>query len=333
MQPSTDAAPDASETASPVLEVRNLSVRFNDHRGVGRAVEDVSFDVHPGEALGIVGESGSGKSVTAMAIMGLLPRNAIVRGEVRFGGVDLLTLSPRKRARYRGRHLSMVLQDPMSALDPVFTVRSQIHEPLRLHQRMKRDAAERTAIQLLELLQVPAPKRVLDAYPHELSGGMRQRVAGAIALSCQPDVLIADEPTTALDPTVQANYLDTLEEAQRRLNFGTIFITHDFGVVARLCSRVLVMYSGQVMETGPTRTVLQEPANPYTKALLESVPDVYRSVEALPSIVGAPPGIFDRPAGCPFAPRCPSVGRECHEAVPDVTTVSPDHTSRCWRHG
>jgi oligopeptide/dipeptide ABC transporter ATP-binding protein len=316
----------------PVLEVRNLSITFHDRRGSGRAVDDVSFVVQAGEAVGLVGESGSGKSVTAMAIMGLLPQNAEVSGEILFHGVDLLSLSSKARASYRGRHLSMILQDPMSSLDPVFTVRSQLGESLRLHQKLPRAQRRQTAIELLRLLQIPAPERVMGAYPHELSGGMRQRVAGAIALSCEPDILIADEPTTALDPTVQARYLDTIEAAQKRLGFGVIFITHDFGVVTRLCSQVVVMYSGSVMESGPTATILREAENPYTKALLESVPDLYRPAEALPSIPGAPPSIFAKPNGCPFSPRCPVVMDRCVEQVPPSATISTDHVSRCWRH-
>jgi oligopeptide/dipeptide ABC transporter ATP-binding protein len=321
-----------TEAAPPVLEVRNLSVRFRDRRGVGHAVDDVSFTVRAGEALGIVGESGSGKSVTALAVMGLLPANADVDGEILFKGEDLGPLPPRARARYRGRHLSMILQDPMSSLDPVFRIRTQILEPLRLHQGLGRRDAERVALEMLGLLQVPAPERVLRAYPHELSGGMRQRVAGAIALACQPEVLLADEPTTALDPTVQATFLDILDGAQDRLGFGTVLITHDFGVVARLCTQVVVMYSGRVMEAGPTRELLRSPANPYTAGLLASLPNARRKIDLLPSIAGSPPSIFDRPTGCPFHPRCPAATDGCREAAPGPTTLGPGHLSRCWRH-
>jgi oligopeptide/dipeptide ABC transporter ATP-binding protein len=317
---------------APLLEVRNLSVRFRDRRGLARAIEDVSFTVRRGEALGIVGESGSGKSVTATAIMGLLPSNAEVSGEILFDGVDLLRLRNSERARYRGRRISMVLQDPMSSLDPVFTIRSQISETLKRHQKLDRRQREEAALELLRLLHVPAPGRVLDAYPHQLSGGMRQRVAGAIALSCQPQLLIADEPTTALDPTVQLNYLDTIADAQERLGFGTMFITHDLGVVAHLCTRIIVMYSGRVMESGTTAQVLRSPQNPYTTALLRSVPDVHRDVDALPSIRGVPPSIFRRSPGCPFADRCELVFDRCREAVPPEFAVAESHYSRCWRH-
>ncbi|HMG44195.1 MAG TPA: ABC transporter ATP-binding protein [Acidimicrobiales bacterium] len=316
----------------PVLEVRNLSVRFRDRRGVGHAIDDVSFSVRPGEALGIVGESGSGKSVTALAVMGLLPANAEIEGEILFKGVDLAALPPKARRGYRGKHLSMILQDPMSSLDPVFRIRTQINEPLRIHQGLRRREREQAALHMLRLLQVPAPERVMRSYPHELSGGMRQRVAGAIALACQPEVLLADEPTTALDATVQANFLDILDQAQTRLGFGTVLITHDFGVVARLCTRVVVMYSGRVMEAGATRDVLRSAANPYTVGLLKSLPDAKRKIDVLPSIAGSPPSIFDRPAGCPFHPRCPVATDECGEEMPGATEIGPGHLSRCWRH-
>ena len=259
-----------------VLDVRDLRTHFFTRRGVGKAVDGVSFTLRRGETLGLVGESGCGKSMTCLSILRLHPRPAsrIVGGQVLFRGEDLLQKSEPEMRRYRGRHLAMILQDPMTALNPVFTVGNQLAEPLRLHQRLRGRTLWQQAAEVMRLVRIPAPETRLGAYPHQLSGGMRQRAVGAIALSCNPDVLIADEPTTALDVTIQAAYLALLKEIQARVGLSILFVTHDFGVVARMCDRVAVMYAGKIVELADTRTLFERPAHPYTEALLHSVPDV-----------------------------------------------------------
>jgi oligopeptide/dipeptide ABC transporter ATP-binding protein len=234
--------------------------------------------------------------------------------------------------RYRGKRIALVLQDPMTALNPVFTVRDQLAEPLRVHQGLRGRRLRARAIELLQLLRVPAAAERLRSYPHQLSGGLRQRVVGAIALSCAPEVLIADEPTTALDVTVQAAYLALLRDIQRQTRVAILFITHDFGVVARLCDRVAVMYAGRVVETAPTATLFDRPAHPYTSALLRSVPDLRRGRTRLVSIEGQPPSIFELPPGCAFAPRCPDVMDRCHGESPPDFEIGPGHRARCWKH-
>jgi oligopeptide transport system ATP-binding protein len=319
---------------APLLEVRDLRTHLLGPRGLGRAVDGVSFALWPGETLGLVGESGCGKSLTALSILGLHPRPAarIVAGQVLFRGEDLVAKSPRELRRYRGKRIALVLQDPMTALNPVLTIRNQLAEPLRLHQRLRGARLMARAIELLQLLRIPAPAQRLGNYPHQLSGGMRQRVVGAIALSCGPEVLIADEPTTALDVTVQAAYLALLKEIQRQTGVAILFITHDFGVVARMCDRVAVMYAGRVVETAFTGVLFDRPAHPYTEALLRSVPDVRRGRQRLVSIDGQPPSIFALPAGCAFAPRCPDAMARCHREVPPELEHAPGHRVRCWKH-
>jgi ABC-type dipeptide/oligopeptide/nickel transport system ATPase component len=255
---------------------------------VGKAVDGVSFDLHRGETLGLVGESGCGKSITSLSIVGLHPQPAsrIVGGQILFDGVDLRQLPPQKLRHYRGKRLAMVLQDPMTALNPVFTIADQLGEPLRLHQRLRGPRLKARAIELLKLLRIPAPEGRLKNYPHQFSGGMRQRVVGAIGLSCGPEVLIADEPTTALDVTVQAAYLALLKDIQRQTELAILFITHDFSVVARMCDRVAVMYAGKVVEPAPTWELFDRPAHPYAEALRNSVPDVRVGVSRLYAIEG-----------------------------------------------
>jgi oligopeptide/dipeptide ABC transporter ATP-binding protein len=317
-----------------VLSVRDLQTHFYTQRGVGKAVDGVSFDLHRGETLGLVGESGCGKSMTSLSIVGLYPRPAarIVGGQILFDGEDLVQLSPGELRRYRGKRLAMILQDPMSALNPVFTINNQLSEPLRLHQRLRGGGLRQRAIELLKLLRIPAPDQRLSSYPHQFSGGMRQRVVGAIGLSCSPEVLIADEPTTSLDVTVQAAYLALLKDIQRETDLAILFITHDFGVVARMCDRVAVMYAGRIVETDPTWELFDKPAHPYAEALLNSVPDVRTGTKRLYAIEGYPPSIYERPVGCPFASRCPYVMPHCKETYPPAVEIAPGHQTSCWRH-
>jgi oligopeptide/dipeptide ABC transporter ATP-binding protein len=327
----TEALVDRSRV---VLHVRDLRTYFFTKRGVGKAVDGVSFDLRRGETLGLVGESGSGKSITALSIVGLHPKPAarIVGGEVLFRGVDLLKQSPRELRRYRGRRVAMILQDPMSALNPVFTIKDQIGEPLRLHQRLRGRRVTERAIELLRLLRIPAPERRLTSYPHQFSGGMRQRVVGAIALSCSPEVLIADEPTTSLDVTVQASFLALLKDIQRTTDLSILFITHDFGVVAKMCDRVAVMYAGKIVETAPTWELFDRPAHPYTTALLDSVPDVRLGAKRLVSIEGSPPSIHTLGPGCPFAPRCRDAMPRCEHEFPPEREVADQHRTSCWKY-
>jgi len=324
-------------TNDRILDVRDLRTYFFTKRGVGKAVDGVSFSIRRGETLGLVGESGSGKSVTCLSIIRLNPAPAsrIVGGQVLFDGVDLLRVSDREMRSVRGRHIGMVLQDPMAALNPVFTIGEQILEALRLLPgRPKLWFLRKRASELLGLLRIPAPEIALASYPHQFSGGMRQRVVGAIALSREPEILIADEPTTALDVTIQAAYLALLKDLQHRLNVSVIFVTHDFGIVAEMCDRVGVMYAGRIVESAATWTLFGSPAHPYTQALLDSVPDVAKPARRLYSIEGQPPSIFDPPSGCRFHPRCPLRDRlgkpvRCEEEEPALRELVPGHDVAC----
>ncbi|MGE0154262.1 MAG: ABC transporter ATP-binding protein [Reyranellaceae bacterium] len=327
------AAKDGAPSAPPMLEVRDLHTQFEIGGRIGRAVDGVSFALRQGETLGIVGESGSGKSVMALSILRLLPRPfaRIAGGEILFHGVDLARQSERAMRQYRGRRISMVLQDPMTALNPVLTVGDQIAEAIRTHQPVSRQAARRQAVEMLELLRVPAAAKRLDSYPHEFSGGMRQRVVGAIALACRPELLIADEPTTALDVTVQDQYLRLLNRIQRERGLAIIFITHDLAVVARMCDRIAVMYAGRIVEQAPTAVLFKAPRHPYTQALLRSaLSDNPDRTARLKSIEGTPPSIFEPRQGCPFAPRCEHVQTRCRTEAPPRVAVSADHAASCW---
>ena len=319
---------------APVLSVRDLKVRFATRQGTGLAVNGVSFDLHQGETLGLVGESGCGKSMTALSILGLHPQPAsgIVGGQILFRGDDLVGKTQRQMRAVRGAHIAMVPQDPLTALNPVLTVGAQIYEPLKLHRHLSGQALRQRAIELLRLLRIPEPESRLRNYPHQFSGGMRQRVVGAIALSCAPEVLIADEPTTSLDVTVQAAYLKLLRDVQRETQLATLFITHDFGVVGKLCDRVAVMYGGRVVEIAPTAQLFARPAHPYTEALLSSVPDVRVTTGRLYSIPGQPPSIYQMPRGCAFAPRCPYVMPRCEQEVPPEVEVTPGQRASCWKY-
>lgn len=312
-----------------VLDVRDLHTHLFLRRGIVKAVDGISFSLRRGEVLGLVGESGCGKSMTALSLMRLLPKESArtVSGQVLLEGEDLLTKSERKMRQIRGRGISMILQDPQTSLNPVFTIGNQIAEVLDGND----GARDELAIEALRRVRISAPEQRLRQYPHQLSGGMKQRVVGTIAMNRAPSVLIADEPTTALDPTIQLQYLNLLKELQRKSQMAMLFITHDFGVVARMCDRVAVMYAGRIVETGPVREIFDRPSHPYTSALIASVPKIDDDTDRLYAIEGEPPVPYDLPPGCRFAPRCPLVEERCRAAYPDRLTVGPDHTVECWR--
>ena len=304
---------------SGLLEVSGLSTQYVGARGtrVTRAVDDVSFTLEAGKTLGIVGESGSGKTTLALTLMRLLPpAGHIAGGSIRFEGEELLSKSEKQMRALRGKQMAMILQDPMASLNPLFTVGDQIAETLRAHEATPRRAAWAKARELLASVNIAAPERRVREYPHELSGGMRQRVVGAIAISCGPKLLIADEPTTSLDVTIQAQYLKLLGEIQRQHGLALIFITHNLGIVARMCDQVAVMYAGQVVEIGATRAVFEDPKHPYTKGLMQSFPSISGPRQELVGIAGSPPDLRRPPAGCRFHPRCPSVMPCCHTEEP-----------------
>lgn len=321
------------DSKRPLLEVNDLRTSFVTRRGVTRAVDGVSFEVYPGETLGIVGESGCGKSVTALSVLRLVPSppGRIVSGQILFQGRDLLKLSPAEMRQIRGRHISMILQDPHVSLNPVFTVGDQIMEAVQLHRKSERGPALwQRVLEALRMVQMPDPQRRVTQYPHQMSGGMRQRVVGAIMISCEPELLIADEPTTSLDVTIQAQYLRLLREIQDATGLSIIFITHDFGIVAKMCHKVAVMYAGTIVERGSVRDVFRRASHPYTQALLASVPSMKR-VERLASIGGQPPSLTDLHSGCPFAERCPHTQDRCWQARPLLVPVGDGHDGACWR--
>ena len=289
----------------PLLEIKNLSVDFPSHNGVMHAVDGVSLSIEPGEVLGIVGESGSGKSVTMMALMGLVGYPGQVRADtLRFDGHDLLSATDAQRRKLTGKDLSMIFQDPTTSLNPCFTVGFQMAETLRLHLGMDKKAARRRSIELLEQVGIPAPESRLSVYPHQLSGGMSQRVMIAMAIACNPKLLIADEPTTALDVTIQAQILDLLRSLQKERDMALVLITHNMGVVSEMAQRVAVMYAGQLMEERDAQALFQSPQHPYTEALMASMPERSHGGARLATIPGMVPGLYDRPAGCLFGPRC-----------------------------
>jgi oligopeptide/dipeptide ABC transporter ATP-binding protein len=318
--------------SAPVLHVRDLRTQFYTDDGIVQAVNGVSFDLHEGEALGIVGESGCGKSMTALSIMGLVPDpGAVVGGEVRFRGQDLLRLAPEAMREIRGRDIAMIFQDPLSSLNPVLKNGFQIEEAMLAHHHVPRAQAWRRTVELLEKVHVPAPAARARDYPFQLSGGMRQRTMIAMGLVNDPAVLIADEPTTALDVTVQAQILELLRELNQDLKTSIIMITHNLGVVAGLCSRLIVMYAGQIVEEGPVDEIFERPQHPYTWALLRSVPRVDATrVERLRSIEGLPPDLIRPPAGCRFHPRCPFRVDRCFREEPPLDELGPGHRSACW---
>ena len=314
---------------TPLLSVKGLSTSF----GSATVVDRVSFDLAAGEVLGIVGESGSGKSVTALSIMRLIAHpGRISTGSVHFEGEDLLAKSEAEMRKIRGARISMIFQEPMTSLNPVFTIGDQIMETLRQHQGMDRAAARRRAVELLKLVEIPSAERRVDEYPHQLSGGMRQRVMIAIALACSPKLLIADEPTTALDVTIQAQILDLLRGLQKELGMAVVLITHDLGVVAEFVQRVIVMYAGRVAETGPVGGLFRTPQHPYAEGLLQSVPQLDHVVDRLPAIEGSIPSPHDFPPGCRFHPRCKYAKTPCTVIEPKLIELMPAHRAACIRH-
>ncbi len=325
--------------AAPLLTVSDLKTTFDTPRGLVTSVDGVSFSIQPGKTLGLVGESGSGKSVTSLSILRLVERGngRIAGGSIRFNGrngdVDLVRLPEKAMRDIRGNEIAMVFQEPMTSLDPVWPVGKQIAEAVRLHQGAgKREARER-AIEMLRLVGIPAPEKRVDDYPHQMSGGMRQRVMIAIALSCRPSLLIADEPTTALDVTIQAQILDLIKRLQAEIGMSVLFITHNMGVIAQVADDVAVMYAGQIVEQGPVRKIFSSPRHPYTIGLLNSIPrkGAVNADGRLPAIGGLPPSLFNLPAGCRFAPRCKFATSDCTRDNPPLETIEPDHAVRCIR--
>jgi oligopeptide transport system ATP-binding protein len=314
-----------------LLEVKNLRTSFFTHVGEVKAVRDVSFHLDRGEILGIVGESGSGKSVTCMSVMRLLQDpGRIIGGEVLYEGEDLVKKTEKEMQKIRGEKISMVFQDPMTAMNPVFTVGNQMVELIRQHRKISKQEAHDLAVKMLGLVGIPSPEERMKNYPHEFSGGMRQRAMIAMALSCDPDLLIADEPTTALDVTIQAQVLDLMKELQQKTGTAIILITHDLGVIAETCRRVIVMYGGMILESGTVEEIFHRPANPYTLGLLGSVPNPEKSRERLEPIPGSPPDLIRPPKGCPFCYRCRYAMNKCVEEVPPLFELSETHQSRCW---
>jgi oligopeptide/dipeptide ABC transporter ATP-binding protein len=316
-----------------LLELHNLSTHYVSAKGtrVVRAVEDVSLRVDAGETLGIVGESGSGKSTLALTILRLLPPAArIPNGRMLFEGEDLLQKSDAEMRRVRGKRIAMILQDPMASLNPLFTIGDQVAEPIRVHEGATRASAWARARDLLKAVRIPAPETRLSQHPHEMSGGMRQRIVGAIGISCGPRLLIADEPTTSLDLTIQAQYLNLLRELQRAHGLALIFITHNLGIVAKMCDQLAVMYAGRVVEQGPVRRIFKAPTHPYTRALLSSIPRMSDGRQRLTAIDGQPPDLAALPPGCAFAPRCPSAFDRCREAEPPEASGIENSSARCW---
>jgi oligopeptide/dipeptide ABC transporter ATP-binding protein len=314
-----------------LLEVKNIRTYFFTDEGIVKAVDDVSFGLKKGESLGIVGESGSGKSVTALSIMRLIqdPPGKIIGGEIIFRGEDLLKKKEEEMREVRGNKISMVFQDPMTSLNPVFTIGDQIMEAIILHQKLDKVSARKKAIEMLEIVRIPEASKRIDEYPHQFSGGMRQRVMIAMALSCNPEILIADEPTTALDVTIQAQIIELIKQLQKDLGMSLILITHDMGIVAESCQNVLVMYAGKVVEYADVRTIFKKPSHPYTIGLLESVPRLDVRKERLKAIEGQPPDLVALPNYCYYAERCPYKTERCLEEIPDLIEVEPGHYSRC----
>ncbi|MDF2546727.1 MAG: transporter ATP-binding protein [Anaerosolibacter sp.] len=315
-----------------ILEVKGLRTSFFTHVGEIKAIRGVSFNLDKGEAIGIVGESGSGKSVTSLSVMGLLQYpGRVIDGEIHFKGQDLTKKSDKEMQSIRGNEIAMIFQDPMTSLNPVYTIGDQIMEAIRRHQGLNKHEAREKAIEMLKLVGIPSPEKRVDNYPHEFSGGMRQRAMIAMALSCEPSLLIADEPTTALDVTIQAQILELMKDLKDKINTSIILITHDLGVVADVCSRIVVMYGGLIMEEGSTDDIFYNPKHPYTWGLLKSIPrlDLNEKKRLVP-IEGSPPDLLKPPKGCPFAARCPYAMKICMEQLPEYYQVDENHRSLCW---
>ncbi|MET9957746.1 ABC transporter ATP-binding protein [Streptomyces sp. NPDC006326] len=317
-------APRSAPEGTPLLEVRDLHVEFHTRDGVAKAVNGVSYSVDAGETLAVLGESGSGKSVTAQAIMGILdmPPGKIPSGEILFQGTDLLKLPAEEYRKVRGSKIAMIFQDALSSLNPVHTVGAQLGEMFRVHRGMSKKDATAKAVELMDRVKIPAAKARVGDYPHQFSGGMRQRIMIAMAMALEPDLIIADEPTTALDVTVQAQVMDLLAELQREMNMGLILITHDLGVVADVADKIAVMYGGRIVETAPVHEIYSRPAHPYTRGLLDSIPRLDQKGQELYAIKGLPPNLLNIPSGCAFNPRCPKAQDICRTDVPVLHPVT-----------
>ncbi len=316
-----------------LLEVRGLRTHFHTDRGLFRAVDGIDFSVGRGRTVGLVGESGCGKSVTSLSVMGLVasPPGQVAAEAILFEGRDVLGLSADERRRLRGGKMSMIFQEPMTSLNPVHTIGQQIVEAILVHTTMSPAAAKKRAVEMLELVRIPSPAQRVDDYPHLLSGGMRQRVMIAMALSCEPTLLIADEPTTALDVTIQAQILDLLQDLQRRLGMAMLIITHDLGVIAEIADEVVVMYAGKIVESAPVASLFADPQHPYTIGLLGSIPRIEVDRERLSTIEGSVPSPNNQPKGCRFAPRCPFADPRCHVEPPPLRDLGPEHRVACWK--
>ena len=317
-----------------LLEIRDLRTYFYTEEGTVKAVDGLDLTLHEGETLAVVGESGCGKSVTSLSVLGLIPTppGKIESGEILFQGEDLLKKSDREMRRIRGNKISMIFQEPLTSLNPVFTVGRQISESLMLHRGMDKKAARQEAIRLLGLVGLPNPEKAVDDYPHQLSGGMRQRVMIAIALSCEPSILIADEPTTALDVTIQAQILRLLSDLKKQVNTAIILITHDLGIVAQVAQNVVVMYAGEAVEYGDGNSIFEKPLHPYTEGLLKSIPVIGEKRERLYSIEGMVPSQKNYPKGCRFAPRCEYADERCNQCKPELYTSPDGRRVRCWKY-
>ena len=317
-----------------LLQVKDLVTSFKTDRGIIRAVDGISFDIKKGQTVGLVGESGCGKSVTSLSILRLIqsPPGFVERGSINFDGKNILELDDAGMRSIRGNRISMIFQEPMTSLNPVFTIGDQIGEVFRIHQGMSKKQARVKSIEMLRLVKIPAPESRVDEYPHQLSGGMRQRVMIAMALACNPELLIADEPTTALDVTIQAQILDLMADLQKSLNMAILLITHDLGVVAEVCDYVMVMYAGKIAEQAPVKDLFKDPKHPYTKGLLNSIPKLGHKTEYLPTIEGQVPSLSKLPKGCRFQDRCSFVMDKCRVSEPVLVDVGPERKVACWLH-
>lgn len=316
-----------------LLRVEHLVTSFRTDRGLIRAVDDISFSINKGQTVGLVGESGCGKSVTSLSILRLIqspPGRIEPSSKIIFGGEDIVKLSEPQMRRLRGNRISMIFQEPMTSLNPVFTIGDQIGEVFRIHRGASKKEARERSIEMLRLVRMAAPEQRVDEYPHQLSGGMRQRIMIAMALACRPELLIADEPTTALDVTIQAQILDLMANLQRELNMAILLITHDLGVVAEVCDYVIVMYAGRIAEQGSVEAIFRAPTHPYTVGLLNSIPRLGHKTEYLPTIEGTVPSLANLPKGCRFQDRCKHVHAKCREQEPPLRSVAPGHEAACW---
>lgn len=329
----TASAARSADTAPTLLQIRNLEVAFDTGTHLIPVLHGVNMSLNRGETLGVVGESGCGKSVTWMAVMRLLGARARLGGQILLDGEDLLALPERAMPRVRGKRIAMIFQDPAASLNPVKTIGKQLIESVVLHQGLRGEAARQEAIRLLDRVHIPSAEQRMKAWPHELSGGMNQRVMIAMALAGQPELLVADEPTTALDVTIQAQILDLLQELQRDTGMGLVLISHDLGVIAQVCDRVMVMYAGRVVEQAPSETLFEAARHPYTRGLMAALPDLDGPIKRLESIPGTVPSPLNMPKGCSFAPRCIHAHDLCNEAAPGLLPVGTHHHSACWRDG